>query len=277
MPSIVKATPRMAAGSMQLVSYNFETQPDNTLAVSAQFICLPAFADANISLLRTGAPAPAVLMASGEIVRLLQSVKATDVPTVRSASAQTNYGLTTINVTLGVQIPPAFIGRTLDAESESQLIAGSGSLVPSAGSGSSGSSVGGVGVSGTIDGGSLGGGSGATDGTASQAQEAAKSNYEITTSVDLKSLSGSVLLRDSGSSVSFSFSYYAETITTEGNASPNTPFVDRPFAVRSGSSQFLAWIERFTIKTRRTYRNALGVQKLQQTSSGVYIQNIFEI
>lgn len=247
----------MTAGAMQLVSYNFETQADNTLGISAQFICLPAFADTNMALLRSGAPAPAVLIASGDLVRLMQAVKATDTPTVRSASAQTNYGLTTINVTLGVQIPPAFGGRS----SESQLISGSGST--------EGSSV-------EVVNGSLGT-SGATDGTSSQAQEAAKNNYEITTSVDLKSLSGSVSSRSTNSSISFSFSYYAETITTEGSASVGSPNIGRPFAVRSGDTDFFSWIEKFVVRTSRTYRNSLGVTKIQNTTAGIYLQSVFEI
>lgn len=250
---------------MQLVSYNFETQPDNTLGISAQFVCLPAFVDINMASLRNGAPAPSALMASGEIMRLLQSVRAQDTPLVRSASAQTNYGLATISVRLGVTIPPA------------TLVSGSGSLEVSVIKTAGGSSVdiidesGGSSLSGTS------GGTGATDGTSTQEQEAAKSTYEVTTSTDLKSLSGSVLVASENANYAFSFSYYAQTITIEGSTSAGEPNIGRPFGVRSSYSGFQSLITKFVSRTGRTYRNSLGVTKTQSTLSAMYLQTVFEI
>lgn len=249
MPSIVKTNSRLAAGDLQLVSYNFETQADQTLAISADFLCLPTFANSNMAALRTGAPAPSAIMQNAEIGRLLSSVSATTTPTVRSATARTSYGLTTISVTLGVSVAPSTVNRGGDGSSDGQEAGGSSApvLVDSVAS---------------------------SDDYQSEIAEAAVNDFEITTSIDLKSLSGSVYSTEDDTNYGFSFNYYAETITTEGNVSPRRPRLFAPFGIRSEFNPIVV-LAPFTVRTLRTYRNGLGVNKSQLTQSAIYVQQQF--
>ena len=222
MPSLVKTNSLLAAGNLQLLDYSTENQADGTLAISADFLCLPQFQERNIKALRPNADAPPLLMSNKEFVQVLQSFGAVTTPLVRSCRAQTSYGLTTISVVLGVITQIARANQ---------------------------------------------------DGGASVTRE-------VTTSTDLKSLTGSVSSADGAESFSFSFDYYAQSVTVEGvdtnlGMSEN-PIISRPFNIRSGLNVG-DYIGTFVSQTSRTYRNNVGVMKTQTTYANQYIQTKFVI
>lgn len=102
MPSIVKTNATLSAGGLQLVNYSVEQQADATLAVDAEFLCLPEFQSQILKSLRTNAPAPKILMANSEFVAILQSLGSISTPLIQSCRAQSNYGLTSISIVLGI-------------------------------------------------------------------------------------------------------------------------------------------------------------------------------
>lgn len=105
---------------------------------------------------------------------------------------------------------------------------------------------------------------------------------EITTSTDLRSFSGSVsvleTVTEDGQNVlkyvnkSFSFDYYATSITTDGPGGTGSS-AGPPINMR-GISPF-KFVKTFTSIATRTYRNNLGAYKQQSTTTTVYIQTVF--
>lgn len=111
MPSIVKTNPTLSAGGLQLVNYSVEDQADGTLAIDVEFLCLPSAQLRILQSIRANAPAPDSIMQNADFIGILQSLGAGGRPTIRSCRTQTNYGLTTINVVLGILTNPALEGE----------------------------------------------------------------------------------------------------------------------------------------------------------------------
>ncbi len=106
---------------------------------------------------------------------------------------------------------------------------------------------------------------------------------EVTTSTDLRSLTGSVTQTVAGDppvtkNFSFSFDYYAKTITTEGTGVSASDFAQPSniFNVR-GNINPSRFIAPQIITTSRSYRNNLGRVKNSTTVSAVYIQTGYRI
>lgn len=109
---------------------------------------------------------------------------------------------------------------------------------------------------------------------------------EITTSTDLRSLSGSVvqtLADGTTQNLSFSFDYYATSVTAEGgsSASPRElagAELSAPFNVRAAAGiSIREIIEKQEIRAQRTYRNNLGQFKSTTTVTPIYVQAVESI
>lgn len=250
MPSIVKTNANLSGGGLALVDYSLESQSDNTLGLSVQFLCLPQFTQQNISQFRTGAAAPSVVTKNADVIALLRSLKAITLPTVRSCRAKTANGLTTIEIVLGVRVEPS-VAQPTEEDLQSGLVPDG---LPT---------------------------NAFTQSDLSPAQQSAQSalinNFEITTATSFRSFSGSVFIVSTNSNYSFSFDYYAQEVTTEGTDLPTKAFVSDIFNLRApGFLPIRSYITEQQIVTSRVYRNSLGVSKTQITSSAVYIQTKFE-
>jgi hypothetical protein len=242
MPALVKANSKLSSGGMQLTAYSIVAQSDNSLGINADFVCLTRFDSAIASTLRVGAPMPVALLQEDNFVALLNNLRATTSPNVQSCNIERNYGLTTFRLSLGV-------------DNEATIGGGGG----------------GGGNTPTIGGGGGGGGNTPTV------------TGEVTTSTDLRSLTGSVTQTVAGDppvtkNFSFSFDYYAKTITTEGTGVSASDFAQPSniFNVR-GNINPSRFIAPQIITTSRSYRNNLGRVKNSTTVSAVYIQTGYRI
>lgn len=104
----------------------------------------------------------------------------------------------------------------------------------------------------------------------------ATSAQEITTSTELKSLSGSVVTGLNNQSESFAFDYYATSVTTEG-VSANAVEPSLPVNLRGIFKDIFTVTTKQDIFSRRTVRNNLGQYKISTTITRVYVQNVFSL
>lgn len=119
----------------------------------------------------------------------------------------------------------------------------------------------------------------------SDTRENVPSYNEVTTTTDLRSLTGSIISRilnngvPEDTSFSFSFDYYATSVTAEGDQARSVR-PSEPFNVRAGWASQSDIDIRYCVTTTdvystRTYRNNLGQYKVTQTVTSIYIQSKF--
>ena len=92
---------------------------------------------------------------------------------------------------------------------------------------------------------------------------------EITTTTDLRSFSGSYASGDTSQSVSFSFDYYATTVTAE-NGMPDGVQPGEPLNLR-GVGSVVGLVSTQSVFSRRTYRNNLAQYKETNSVTIIYV------
>lgn len=242
MAALIKTNSDLAGGGLQLVNFSVQQQTDLTIGIDVEFICLPAFANNYVQQFRAGAGLPDVVRFNTKIIDLIRSLNPVNSPTVRSCTAQTQYGLTKIVVVFAAEIAQAVVSNDTDTTTTD-----GGFVIPT-----------------TPD--------GLLDPNTPISSTTATPTSEVTISTDLRSFSGSQTYTTSTGQQTFSlqFDYYAMTVVVEGDGRGPEPLVSKAYNIRGDI--FRVPVTTFTATTYRIYRNNLGVYKQQRTSTINYIQ-----